>query len=171
MLNFKDRAGLYFIILVLMFIIALLLEVKSSDELYHSAIEIKHRDVVQHNAVRHQWHVDRIADLEKNLLLFSGGKSITLTAYNNVPWQTDDTPDITASGARIKSGQMALSRDHVVVYKKGGQIEWGDTVMVILPLIVEDTMNKRYTDWGDIYMPNISEAIRFGRKDAILCIR
>jgi len=66
-----------------------------------------------------------------------------ITAYNNLPEQTDSTPNTMASGRHVYEGAVALSRDLLAQYK----IKWGDIVCLEKPglcYIVEDTMNDRY---------------------------
>jgi hypothetical protein len=96
--------------------------------------------------------------------LFTGGKPVSLTAYNALSWQTDDTPDITASNKKRYDGVVALSREQLVYYGHDGPAEWGDTVLVVMPLIVEDTMAKRHSDWADVYTESFPTAVAFGLK-------
>ena len=86
-----------------------------------------------------------------------------LTVYNPLEGQTDSDPLITASNNTIPVEElqcgglrwMALSRD--LLKRFGGTISYGDTVAVhsgdraIDGLwIVNDTMNKRYQNRGDL---------------------
>lgn len=90
-------------------------------------------------------------------------KTITLTVYNPVESQCDDDPLVTASNwtidtVALKAGAirwMALSRD--LLSRWGGQFNYGDTVLVQAgdmdidgPWVIADTMNKRYTERGDL---------------------
>lgn len=99
------------------------------------------------------------------LRLFTDSRPVTFTAYNALAWQTDDTPNITASNKRIHKGVVALSREQLRYYgHKGGEISWGDTVLVVMPLVVEDTMAKRHSDWADVFMEDYQTAVAFGKK-------
>lgn len=90
---------------------------------------------------------------------------VTATAYNNVPSQTDDTPDIAAWGDTIAPGMrlIAVSRDLLKEGLKRGtkvRISGIDGEFVVL-----DKMNKRYKKRIDIYMgKNLQAARNFGRK-------
>ncbi len=100
----------------------------------------------------------------KNVVL-----SVVATAYNNVPSQTDDTPDIAAWGDRIKPGMplIAVSRDLLKMGLKRGmkvQVSGLNGEFIVL-----DKMNKRYKKRIDIYMgKNIKAARNFGKKRVML---
>jgi hypothetical protein len=64
---------------------------------------------------------------------------IPITAYSSDPWQTDDTPLITASQTYVRDGIVAAN---------------------------EDRMNARYHYKMDIWMPDRDSARRFGLKYA-----
>jgi hypothetical protein len=110
---------------------------------------------------------ERVAnkDLRTILDVLTHGKPLVFTAYNALVNQTDDTPNITASNKQIYGGGLALSREMLVPYgHDGAEIAYGDTVLVMLEMVVEDTMNKRWLSRGDVYMINYAEAVAFGHK-------
>jgi len=89
--------------------------------------------------------------------------TITLTIYNPVEDQCDEDPLVTANNwtidtVALKAGDvrwMALSRD--LLSRWGGQFNYGDTILVQAgdmdidgPWVIADTMNKRYTERGDL---------------------
>ncbi len=87
--------------------------------------------------------------------------TVTATAYQAVPGQTDDEPFVTADNSRIKphysskTRWMALSND--LLARWGGEFNYGDKVLVqgISPKLdgiytVHDTMNKRHRHCMDI---------------------
>ncbi len=86
--------------------------------------------------------------------------TVTATAYNSLPGQTDSTPDIAAWGDRLKPGMkaIAVSRD---LLKQGlghgakVKIEGLDGTYVVL-----DKMNKRWRKKIDIYMGKDAKAAR-----------
>lgn len=98
------------------------------------------------------------------LKIFTGGKPVAFTAYNALEWQTDDTPTITASNKKVHRGLIALSREQLRYYGHGGEIAWGDTVLAVMPMVVEDTMNKKLSNWADVFMHGLPEAIAFGKR-------
>ncbi len=100
--------------------------------------------------------------------LFTEGHPLVFTAYNALVGQTDDTPNITASNKQIFPGVLALSRELITRYGYGGNINYGDKVWMVVPMQVEDTMNKRWRERGDVYMLNYDEARQFGRRSGIL---
>lgn len=112
--------------------------------------------------------------LEKYLQLVQhDSKKIVLTAYNSYKWQTDDTPHITASGAKTSYQTLALSRDLIKAYNEHGIANYGDTVRIVLikDFIVEDTMNKRYMNYGDIWTHVYEDAIKFGKQGAYIVFK
>jgi 3D (Asp-Asp-Asp) domain-containing protein len=83
---------------------------------------------------------------------------VTASAYNSVPWQTDSTPFITASGTTVRHGVLAANFLPIGTLVTIPDI-YGDQIFV-----VEDRMNPRYTNNVDIWMESISEARQFGRR-------
>jgi len=86
--------------------------------------------------------------------------TVTVTAYNAVPEQTDSTPCTTADGTNICTDEMP----HVVAANWlpfGTKVRipayFGDTVFE-----VHDRMNQRYSDRLDVLLPTINEAKTFG---------
>ncbi len=79
----------------------------------------------------------------------------SLSAYNPVWWQCDSTPDITASGKKVKEGYVANN-----CLPFGTEVKIGGK-----SLEVQDRMNKRYgCEHFDILMFDIEEAKEFGRQ-------
>jgi 3D (Asp-Asp-Asp) domain-containing protein len=112
----------------------------------------------------HMMITDHNEQLASALHLFTDGSPVIFTAYNSLHWQTDDDPFIMASGDSVGDGKLALSRDFLEVYGLGGDIAWGDTVWVVLPMEVGDSMNKRHSHRADIWMANLADALAFGQK-------
>ena len=109
-----------------------------------------------------------VTEMAAALDLFTQGHPLVFTAYNALVGQTDDTPNITASNKQIFPGVLALSRELITRYGHGGDIQYGDKVWVVVPMQVEDTMNKRWRGRGDVYMLDYDKAVQFGRKSGIL---
>ena len=105
-------------------------------------------------------------------LLSHEAKRIVLTAYNSHIWQTDDTPDITASGTKTSYSTLALSRDLIKAYNDKADLGFGDSVRIFIKEArIEDTMNRRYKNRGDIWTDNYTQARKFGKKDAWIIYR
>lgn len=85
--------------------------------------------------------------------------SIVATAYSSEPWQTDDTPFITASGTHVRHGVVASNYFPIGTRIKIPEI-YGDDIF-----IVEDRMNKRYNKRLDIWMSDTQDARIFGVKE------
>ena len=104
-----------------------------------------------------------------NYLLTHEAKRIILTAYNSHYWQTDSTPFITASGTRTSFQTLALSRDLIRTYNEHAELEYGDSVRIFIKdCLIEDTMNERYKNYGDLWTDSYVEAIKFGKKEAYI---
>ena len=93
--------------------------------------------------------------------------TVTATAYQAIPGQTDDEPFVTADNSRIKPSYgskkrwMALSRDLLKPW--GGKFAFGDKVHVrgISPQLdgvytIHDTMNRRHRHCMDV-LTHVSE--------------
>lgn len=102
-----------------------------------------------------------------------GGYSVTtieglrVTAYNNLPEQSDSTPNIGASNRKVYEGSIALSRDVLADYK----VNYGDVLCLLennACYVVEDTMNARYDNnkkegsgyRADIFMYSKTSALK-----------
>jgi len=104
-----------------------------------------------------------VEDLKRKLNL--DVKLCTVTAYSASRRECDDTPDITASGEKVKEGFIAVSRD---LFSKG----WTFNKRVYIPslkkiFIIKDLMNKRWRRRLDIFMPSRKAAKKFGKKRLI----
>ncbi len=76
-----------------------------------------------------------------------------VTAYTNRPEETDDTPDITASGRAVREGMVA-----------NNCLDFGQRVEIFGKVYeVQDRMNRRYGCYVfDIFMFDLEEARGFG---------
>jgi len=83
---------------------------------------------------------------------------VSMTAYNSLPEQTDDTPFETAMGSTTRHGVVATNAVPLGTYIKIPEL-YGDEIF-----IVEDRMNARYTNRVDIWMEHYSDARQFGVK-------
>lgn len=128
----------------------------------------KHRVVTRTTATR-------TARKKKLLKTSSRTFTVTATAYQAVPGQTDKEPFVTADNSRIKrhysskTRWMALSND--LLTRWGGKFNYGDKVRVrgISPKLdgvytVHDTMNKRHRHCMDI-LTHPSEKVDIFTKD------
>jgi 3D (Asp-Asp-Asp) domain-containing protein len=86
------------------------------------------------------------------------------TGYSSCRWETDDTPFITASNTRTRTGIVALSRDLIDRYNPEAPFSFGDAVHIsgLGDFIVEDSMHWRWRRRVDLWFPSKREARRFG---------
>lgn len=82
---------------------------------------------------------------------------VTATVYHAVEGQCDDSPLVTASGAKIASAEsaydhryIAVSRDLLDVFPYGTKVEVSGCGELNGEYIVADTMNRRYKGYIDI---------------------
>ena len=87
---------------------------------------------------------------------------VRATAYNALPQQTDDTPDVCAWGDKIRPGIIAISRD----LEKSG-LTRGKEVHIegIGKVVVLDRMHYRKRNQIDLYMEKYEDAVEFGVKE------
>ena len=83
---------------------------------------------------------------------------VAATGYSSTPDQTDDSPFITAWGTHVRDGVVAANFLPFGTAIKIPDI-YGDKVF-----IVEDRMNKRYTERVDVWFPDRQSALQFGLK-------
>ena len=79
----------------------------------------------------------------------------TVTGYSSTPDQTDDTPEIMASGKKVFDGALACPRK----YPFGTRVHIGGKEYVC-----EDRMHIRFDDRFDIWFPSRKAARYFGIK-------
>lgn len=93
--------------------------------------------------------------------------AVTVTAYTSHEGQCDATPHVTASGAKVRRGVIALSRDLLRHFNPAAPFNWGDRVHVegLGEFIVEDTMSGRYERRADIWLPDSASAIAWGVRE------
>jgi 3D (Asp-Asp-Asp) domain-containing protein len=82
---------------------------------------------------------------------------VTATVYHAVEGQCDDSPLVTASGAKIASAEsaydhryLAVSRDLLDVFPYGTMVEVSGCGELDGEYTVADTMNKRYKGYIDL---------------------
>ena len=82
---------------------------------------------------------------------------VTATVYHAVEGQCDDSPLVTASGAKISSAEsayehryLAVSRDLLDVFPYGTMVEVSGCGELDGEWVVADTMNKRYKGYIDL---------------------
>lgn len=89
-----------------------------------------------------------------------------ITAYNSEAGQTDDSPCITANGFNVcKHGIEDTIAANFLKFGTKVQIPelFGDRVFV-----VRDRMNRRHTDRVDVWMNGKKDALKFGKKVAVI---
>ena len=82
---------------------------------------------------------------------------VTATVYHAVEGQCDDSPLVTASGAKIASAEsayehryLAVSRDLLDVFPYGTMVEVSGCGELDGEWVVADTMNRRYKGYIDL---------------------
>lgn len=81
--------------------------------------------------------------------------TVSSSGYASSPYQTDDTPCITAAGTRVRSGVVASNFLPLGTILSIGEEQY----------IVEDRMNPRYQGYFiDIWFAKTSDALQHGRR-------
>jgi 3D (Asp-Asp-Asp) domain-containing protein len=84
---------------------------------------------------------------------------VVITGYSSTIWETDETPELTASGTQVREGVVASNGLPIGTKIKIPEI-FGDKIFVI-----EDRMNPRVGPYHiDIWFPDYSQAKNFGAK-------
>lgn len=89
---------------------------------------------------------------------------LQVTAYNSLPWQTNSEPCITASGMDVCERNL-----EDVIATNYSYLPFGSKIKIPelfgdREFLVEDRMNKRYTQTLDIWMKDYFDAKEFGRQ-------
>lgn len=96
--------------------------------------------------------------------------ALTATGYSSSVIETDNTPFITASNTRTRTGIVAMSRDMLRRYNPDAPFSFGDVVHItgVGDFVVEDSMNPRWRRRVDVWFPSRTAAFQFGRRRVIL---
>lgn len=97
-------------------------------------------------------------------------EEVKITSYNSLAWQTDSTPDITATGQRTRYGIVAVSRDLLSEYPYGTKLlivqagGHGCNAWDVLDTVfeVQDTMHIRKKRQVDIWLPELEQSRQWG---------
>lgn len=88
---------------------------------------------------------------------------VIVTAYSSTPWQTDDTPFITANGSEVRDGIVANNMLPFGTAIKLPEL-YGNKVFT-----VEDRMHSRKSNYQvDIWFPTLEQAQKFGVKETYI---
>lgn len=88
--------------------------------------------------------------------------TFTVTSYRSVPNQTDASPYYTSTGDHVCGDGVAVSQDLL----KSGLVKYGDLVYIsgVGVKRVNDTMNARWTNHWDVWVPNLDAEKAFHKK-------
>lgn len=118
---------------------------------------------IEHPSIENSIKQTSVADTSSGLAV-KKKIQVEITAFSSTPDQTDDTPFTTASGKNVKDGIVAAN-----FLPFGTRIQipsiYGDKIFV-----VEDRMNRRYTDRVDVWQPDRESAKNFGIKTAEIIV-
>ena len=87
--------------------------------------------------------------------------TVTVTAYNAVPSQTDSDPDIAASMRRVRPGTVAVSRD---LFDKGWVFGRKVRLEGLGIFEINDLMAARHDHSIDIFLGSTNQAVNFGKR-------
>ncbi len=93
---------------------------------------------------------------------------VTVFAYSPRVSETDGNPWNTACMTRPRVGTVAVSQD---LFRQPG-FNCGDTITINgKRFVVNDTMNIRHKHAVDIWMPRTKDALRFGVRRGLVCLK
>lgn len=113
--------------------------------------------------------VVQVYDLSKANFSKNVVRDVTVTSYNNKVAQTDSTPNVTSTNRPVREGMVAVSRDLITK----GIVKHGDLVNISCFdkwYIVDDVMNKRYTNRVDVFLFDKKESMKINKKCDITVI-
>lgn len=87
---------------------------------------------------------------------------VKVTAYSPRKTETDSTPFTTAYNTKVRPGIIAVSRD---LFAKGWTFGRKVYIKSLGVFTIEDLMAKRKKNQIDIFIPETTKAIAFGRKN------
>lgn len=90
--------------------------------------------------------------------------TVTSTAYSSTPDQTDASPFITASGARVHQGTIAVN--FLPFGTKVTFPEYSDDRVYI----VEDRTHARFSSRADIWFSSRAQAMQFGKRTLTMVV-
>ena len=102
-----------------------------------------------------------VAENHKRINTYKVKRTLTVTAYSPERNQTDDTPNITATNNRVRPGIVAVSRD---LFDKGWVFGKKVYIKGMGIFTIDDLMHQRKRNQVDIFMPDTSQALEFGRQ-------
>ena len=90
---------------------------------------------------------------------------VTVTAYHHCP----GSKGITASGERVKTGMIAVSRD----LERNLNLDFGDQVLLhgYGIFAVKDRMAPRWSKKVDVYLDSQEKALRFGVRRYVVLVK
>ena len=90
---------------------------------------------------------------------------VTVTAYHHCP----GSKGITASGQRVKTGMIAVSRD----LERNLNLDFGDQVLLhgFGIFAVQDRMASRWSKKVDVYLDSQEKARRFGVRRYVVLVK
>lgn len=91
---------------------------------------------------------------------------VQVSGYNSEVGQCDDSPFITASGTHVHWGTIAAN----IIDANGHNIPFGTLVKIPAVFgdqifVVEDRLNKRYTNNVDVWFEKHADALKLGRRN------
>jgi len=105
-----------------------------------------------------------LSELDFNLDKPLYSKIVTVTSYTSRRKETDSTPYITANNGNVRPGGIAVSRD---LLKLLGGFGAKVTLKKYGTFVVNDVMNKRFTNSVDIWCGELTAANLHGRREGV----
>ncbi|SIN73932.1 3D domain-containing protein [Halodesulfovibrio marinisediminis] len=118
--------------------------------------------VLRNNSVQSELALEIGRRTQQSLHDSRAKRVVKVTAYSPRSIETDSTPFITASNTKVRPGIIAVSRD---LFAKGWTFGKKVYIKSLGVFTIEDLMAKRKKNQIDVFMPETTQALSFGRRN------
>jgi len=147
-----------------MFIIQHQREIRQLRQLIDSQNQSIHamQVVLRNNTIQAELALELGRNTQKSLHDSRSKRLVKVTAYSPRSAETDSTPFITASNTKVRPGIIAVSRD---LFAKGWTFGRKVYIKSLGVFTIEDLMAKRKKNQVDVFIPETTKALSFGRRN------
>lgn len=147
-----------------MFIIQHQREIRQLRQLIDSQNQSIHALQVElrNNSIQAELALELGRNTQKSLHDSRSKRLVKVTAYSPRSEETDSTPFITAYNTKVRPGIIAVSRD---LFAKGWTFGRKVYIKSLGVFTIEDLMAKRKKNQVDVFIPETTKALSFGRRN------
>jgi len=147
-----------------MFIIQHQREIRQLRQLIDSQNQSIHAMQVElrNNSIQAELALEVGRNTQRSLHDSRSKRLVKVTAYSPRSEETDSTPFITAYNTKVRPGIIAVSRD---LFAKGWTFGRKVYIKSLGVFTIEDLMAKRKKNQVDVFIPETTKALSFGRRN------